>query len=280
MLPDIGYLHPQIVHFVIGLLVIGVLFRIVALTGRVSFAGPAATTLILIGTLAAVLAVKSGDDGHGPAERVPGARAAVEEHEAWGNRARNVFLVVSLLEVVALLLASRTAHGGMARGLRVASAVVGLAGLFALYEAGEHGGELVYSYAGGVGTRSGKPVDVQNTLVAGLYHSAMAARSAGRPDEAARLLDELARQRPRDPDVQLLRVESTLRDRQDPRGALAAIAALPQDLETRLKNRAGTLQADAYVAVGQRDSARAVIAALLQASPDNARLKAKADSLK
>ncbi len=61
-------------------------------TGKVPFAGSAAATLLLIGTLAAVLAVESGEDGHGPAERIPGARPAVEEHEEWGERTRNLFL--------------------------------------------------------------------------------------------------------------------------------------------------------------------------------------------
>jgi uncharacterized membrane protein len=280
MLPDIGFFHPQIVHFVIALLIVGVAFRIVALTGRLQFTGPAATTLILIGTMASVLAVQSGTDAHGPAERVPGARAAVEAHEEWGERTRNIFLIVSALEILAVLLANRTAHSSIAKGLRVAGAVVGLAGVGALYEAGEHGGELVYAYAGGIGIRSGDATDVQNTLIAGLYHSAMAARKAGETAEAARLIDELARQRPQDADIRLLRIESLVRDRNDPRAALDAIAALPAATDPRMKTRIGMLQADAYLAAGQRDSARAVIDALLRTSPDNARLKAKVDSLR
>ncbi len=115
-------LHPQIVHFVIALLFAGLVFRWISLTGRAAFTGPAAAALLLVGAAGAVLAVKSGTDAHGPVERVPGARAAVVEHEEWGERTRNIFLV--------------------------ASALVGLAGAFALYEAGEHGGELVYAYAG------------------------------------------------------------------------------------------------------------------------------------
>jgi uncharacterized membrane protein len=280
MLPDLGYFHPQVVHFAIALLIVGVVFRILWFTGKAAFMGPGATTLLLAGTLAAAVAVQSGTDAHGPVERVPGARHAVEEHEEWGERARNIFLIVSALEIAALLLASRTAHGSLAKGLRVASAVVGLAGVGALYEAAEHGGELVYDYAGGIGIRSGDPIDLQNTLVAGLYHTAMAARKAGRPDEAARMIDELARQRPNDTDVRLLQVESILRDRKDAAAALAALDALQAPADARTASRHGIIRADALVLAGQPDSARAVIAALLQASPDNARLKAKADSLR
>ena len=75
-MPAIGSYHPEIVHFVIALLVIGVVLRLVALTGRLAFAGAAAATLIILGTLATVAAVKSGDDAHGPVERIPGAREA------------------------------------------------------------------------------------------------------------------------------------------------------------------------------------------------------------
>ena len=100
MFPDIGVFHPQIVHFVIALLMVGVVFRLISLTGKAQFTGAAALTLILIGTGAAVLAVKSGEDAHGPAERVPGARDAVGEHEEWGERTRNLFLVVAALELL------------------------------------------------------------------------------------------------------------------------------------------------------------------------------------
>ena len=95
---SLAALHPQIVHFVIALLFVGVLFRCVSLTGRVPFAGPAARVLLLVGTGAAVLAVQSGTAAHGPVERVPGARAAVMEHEEWGERTRNIFLVVAALK--------------------------------------------------------------------------------------------------------------------------------------------------------------------------------------
>ena len=139
MFPDIGVFHPQIVHFVIALLMVGVVFRLISLTGKAQFTGAAALTLILIGTGAAVLAVKSGEDAHGPAERVPGARDAVVEHEEWGERTRNLFLVVAALELLALGLSDRRR-----RAVLVASGIVGLGGMFVLYETAEHGGDLVY----------------------------------------------------------------------------------------------------------------------------------------
>src|SRR5690606_23242188 len=137
----------------------------------------------------------------------------------------------------------------VAKWVLVASGLVGIAGAAALYEAGEHGGELVYGYAGGIGTRSGKPEDVRRLLIAGLYHEARVARESGRQEDAARLTDELARQVPGDPGVALLRIESQIQDRNDAIGALAALAAFPVPADDpRLAIRVGILRADAYVA--------------------------------
>ena len=68
-MPNLAANHPQIIHFAIALLLMGVAFRWISLTGKLKFTGPTATTLLILGTIAAVLAVKSGDDAHGPVER-------------------------------------------------------------------------------------------------------------------------------------------------------------------------------------------------------------------
>lgn len=272
-MPDIGVFHPQIVHFAIALLFAGLFARWVSLTGKLPWIGPGATALLLAGTLAAVAAVRSGENAHGPVERVPGARPAVIAHENWGKRARNLFLAVAGLEIAALAFGGRP---GVRRGLLVGSAVVGLAGGVALFEAGEHGGEVVYSYAGGVGIRSGDPEDVGRLLVAGLYHQARQDRAAGRFEEAARLTDELARRRPDDQDVQLLVVQSLIEDRKDGRAALAALDAMSvPDTLTRLVVRVGLLRADAYAALGLSDSARLTIQALAQRFPESPAVRAR-----
>src|SRR5437667_9796251 len=101
-IPTLGAYHPIIVHFAIALLVLGVIFRWISLTGRAPFTGPAAATCLILGAVAAALAVHSGLDAHGPVERIPGARQAVMDHEDAGLWARNVFPVVALLESPAL----------------------------------------------------------------------------------------------------------------------------------------------------------------------------------
>lgn len=274
-MPDIGVYHPQIVHFVIAFLCLGVVARVLSLfplRERFRFIGPMASVLIILGTFATIAAVQSGANAHGPVERVPGVRDAVVEHEQWGERARNLFIAIAVFELAALMLASRRR---LAQGLRVVSALAGLAGLFVLYEAGEHGGQLVYNYAGGVGIRSRDAGDLRRLLVAGLYHNARAARDSGRKEEAGRLTDELMLQMPGDAGVKFLGIESRIKDREDARGALVALAAIdvPGD-DVRLNLRKALLIAEAYQAVGAADSAQAMLDELRLRFPDNPRVKA------
>lgn len=271
-MPNIAHFHPQIVHFAIVLLLAGVVMRWISLTGKVKFAGPAATTALLCGAIAAVLAATSGTQAHGPIERIPGVAAAVQAHEEWGERTRTVFLVVAGLEVLALVLARF--RPGLRRWAEIASAVIGLVGGYAVYEAAEHGGDLVYSYAGGPGLRTGDTTDIGRLLAAGLYEQAMVDRARHESAGAAALIEELARRSPNDTAVALVRVESMLRDRNDPHGALAALAALhlPED-NPRLAVRSGMLAADAWVAAGQPDSARAVLRGLVARFPQFQRIK-------
>jgi uncharacterized membrane protein len=270
-MPSLGSLHPQIVHFVVALLLVGVALRWIALTGKVPFAGPAATTLLLLGTLAAVLAVASGTAAHEAVERIPGVGAAVRDHEDWGHTTRNVFLVVAALEVIALFLARRPPVRLWAL---VLSGLVGLYGSYAVFETGDKGGELVYSYAGGPGLRSGDTTDIGRLLSAGLYEQALVDRARHQSASAAALFDELARRSPGDTTIALLHIESQLRDRQDAQGALAALTAWhPAPDNPRLVVRAGLLTADAYVALGEPDSARALVRRLVALYPMFQRLK-------
>jgi len=271
-----GALHPQVVHFVIALLVVGVLLRLVSLTGRLAFAGPAALTLLLLGTGAAFVAMKSGADAHGPVERVPGARDEVVAHEGWATRTRNLFLLVTLAELAALGL-KRWQKEKLAL---FASAGLGVIGLVFLLETGERGGRVVYGHAGGVGIREGKPEDVGRLLLAGLYFQAQVDRKAGRPEDAAVLIELAAKRFGSDAEVQLLAAESQLLDRKDAAAALAALGRItvPPD-KRRLRSRHALLTADALVASGQKDGARATLQQLLAEYPDDARLRRKFEEL-
>jgi len=272
-------LHPQVVHFTIVLAIIGVGFRLLSLLGRPALAwvSPAATTLLLLAALSGVVSASSGTAAHGPVERAPGARPAVQEHEEWGERARNLLVLVGLVELVGLVMR----RSPKARTVNIVAAVLGVVSLGAVYEAGEHGGELVYSYAGGIGIRSGDPKDVERLLLAGLYQQAMQDRKAGRPEQAADLVQTAAKRFPQDTEVQLLAAESKLLDGRNPQAAIEALNSIQVADSNRVQRmRRATLQADAFEAAGQKDAAAAVLQPIVEAFPNNARLKARLDALK
>lgn len=279
-MPNLAANHPQVVHFAIALLLVGVAFRLISLSGRLAFTKHAAAVLLLFGTMAAAVSVKSGADAHGPVERIPGVRNAVIEHEELGEQTRNVFFIVVAAELLALGLAAGAKTGGYAKFAYVASAIVGVYGSYVLYEAAEHGGELVYEYAGGPGLRTGNPQDVERLLIAGLYTQSQADRKAGRGADAARLVTEMATRLPEDTTVKFLHVESMLLDSKDLPAALAAVRGIGVDEKSaRWATRKASVTADIFVALGQPDSARAVLAPVVAAFPANTRLKAKLDSL-
>ncbi|HEY7194682.1 MAG TPA: DUF2231 domain-containing protein [Gemmatimonadales bacterium] len=266
-MPNIAYYHPSIVHFAIVLGIVGVLFRWASLTGRAPFAGPAAATLLILAAVAALLAVHSGTQAHGPVERIPGARQAVTEHEEAGEWARNVFIVIALLEIVAL--AARRKSINVARIALWGSAVVGVAGALAMIKAGRLGGDLVYNHAGGIGIRSGDTADVNRLYLAGLYQAAQQARTQKDSARAASLFGDMERQFPNDTTVKLLLAESQLRDKHDPRSALATLNRLSVPPGNRfLASRVAFLKADAYVAAAKPDSARATLEQLGAAFPE------------
>ena len=277
-MPSIASLHPQVVHFAIALLIVGVVFRLLSLTGRLAFTGPAATTLIVLGTVATVLAVQSGNDAHGPVERIPGVRPAVVDHEEWGIRARNIFLGVAALELIALALAGRMPK--QAKVVAMGAAAIGLVGLAAIYEAGEHGGELVYNYAGGIGTRSGDPKDVGRLMVAGLYQQALLDRQANKGAEGAALIDLAAARFPENLELQLMSIEWTTEVKRDPAGALQRLDALSvSQAENRLRTRAGLARATALKAQGNIDGARQVLMTLKGEFPTNVQIQRRLDEL-
>ena len=266
-----GALHPQVVHFVVALGLVGVALRIVSLTGRLAWTRAAGACLLILAALSAAVAQRTGHEAHGPVERIPGLPNAVGAHEDAGDMTRTLFLVVGAIELVGLALRKREQAR---RWVYAASALVGIAASYKLYQAADLGGKLVYAYAGGPGLRSGDTTDVRRLLVAGLFNQARAARTAGDTAEAARLTDELARQMPGDPGVRMLVIESMITDRHDPAGALAALDSLPTpDTSPRVAMQRGLLASRALVAMGQADSARQLLQGLSRKYPDSRMLK-------
>jgi uncharacterized membrane protein len=283
-MPNIAPYHPQVVHFVVACLFLGLPIYWLGFLRRPRFLRPMASVLLLVGTVASFGAVRSGLDAHGPAERLPETRPIVEHHEELGILTRNIFAGILLLELIALGVAWRAGVAGAsildveagtpgeagastkrfaATALSVVVGVAWAAGAFQLYETAEYGGELVYEHAGGVGYRSGNPEDLERLLRAGLFAQAVADREAGNEEGAARLTEEMARRFPQSLEVQLLAVESRITDLEDGRGALDALAVLnvPTD-NPRLLIRAHAAAFDAYMLLEMPDSAGAALDAI------------------
>jgi uncharacterized membrane protein len=271
-MPSLASLHPQVVHFTIVLAIIGAAFRVISLLGWPKWISPAATTLLLMAALAAFVSTRSGTAAHGPIERIPGVRPAVQEHEEWGDRSQTALFILAGIELVGLAMWKspkvKLVHGVAAIGALVCVGIV--------YETAEHGGELVYSYAGGPGLRTGEEKDTERLLLAGYYNQAMADRKAGRLDSAAQLIKDAATRYNSDPEVRLLAAESLLLDQKNAQGAIDALAALEPPPQLRI--RKGMLQADAFEALGQKDAAIAVLQAVVSQTP-NARVQQRIDRL-
>jgi predicted Zn-dependent protease len=153
--------------------------------------------------------------------------------------------------------------------LRAVSAVVGLVGCGVLFEAAEHGGDLVYTYAGGPGLRTGDARDVDRLLLAGLFNKMQQDRREKRVDDATMRLQEIAKLVPGDTTVRFIAIEMMLQDRKNPAAAMAMLDSMPLPEQDRLYLRAGLLKADALLALGQQDSAKALLQKLATLAPTN-----------
>ena len=275
-MPDIGYFHPQIVHFIIAGLLIGIGFRWLSLTGKFPWADRPATIILVLGAIVSVFAVLSGTQAHELAERIPGVAKAVQDHEDAGHDVRDFFLIIAAVELLALV----PAFAKWRKWLLILSGVLCIWGAYDIYDVGRLGGVLVYSYAGGVGMRTGDSADVNNTVRAALYNRALLDRQQKNADAAAKDFAELAQRFPNDPQVQLAAIGSLVTDKKDPTAALAALRAMPVPPDSsRMWGRYQSVRADAFEALGQKDSARAVVQAMLAKFPQSERLKARLQKL-
>ena len=275
---DLGAYHPHIVHFVVALGLVGVVLRLVSLTGIMRWTRPAGTLLLVLTAIASYVAVKSGHEAHEEVERIPGVGGAVRAHEELGEETRNLFIAVAVVDLIGLAMTRRE---NLQRIIFAISGVGGIIASVILVKAADKGGNLVYSYVGGPGLRTGDPADVHRLLIAGLYEGAEAARKEGKHDQAARLTDELVASSPDDPGMKLLAAESAIRDRQDPRGALAILDSIqPAQDNKRLILQKASTQSEAYRALQMPDSANAVLDDLLRRYPDDPFLKRMVDRMK
>jgi hypothetical protein len=86
---------------------------------------------------------------------------------------------------------------------------------------------------------------------------------------------------PEDTTIKFLVVESLQKDVQDLPGALATVRSIAVDTASaRWVTRQASVTADLLLAMGHADSARLVLTPMVEKYPENARLKAKLDSIR
>jgi uncharacterized membrane protein len=151
-MPPFEGLHPIVVHFPIGILLIAWLPMLIGLVDRKRrntwFAS--AAMLLVVGTIAAFAAVLTGE----AAEDIVGATSqvvneAIHEHEETAERARNLFLASTLIFLMVWGVYNKVAETKKPMILTSGTALVTIVYLFAvmaLTNAGRQGGVLVHQH--------------------------------------------------------------------------------------------------------------------------------------
>lgn len=159
-MPTWDNLHPIIIHFPIALLLVAPLFIFLGLVrpAKLWAFSMAALLLMLLGTAGAYIAVETGEATAQLVDQTPRVHAAIEEHQAYAEKTRLIFTVLTAL--FALLAVAPLAFRKLkpapilaAQGLFL---VVYMASCLVLARTGHLGGRLVHGY--GVHVMLGEPL--------------------------------------------------------------------------------------------------------------------------
>lgn len=139
-------IHPIIVHFPIALLVFAVATDLLSLTQRRHYwLQWAATGLYLAGALAGLAAFASGREAVESVLLPTAANSVVSEHADWALWTIWIFGVLALVRTT-LVWRKQV----LAVPVQLVFFCLGMAGMYFLYETGDHGAQLVYQYGVGV----------------------------------------------------------------------------------------------------------------------------------
>jgi len=150
-LPSWDALHPLVVHFPVALLLVAPLFVLGGLVIRRFERGflLAALALMVMGTVAAWVAVATGEAAGELATRTPAVRAALERHEELAETTRTLFTALTLTFALLLFLPGilRRTPSAVVRNVAGGVFLVGwFAGAGVLANTAHAGGQLVHVY--------------------------------------------------------------------------------------------------------------------------------------
>ena len=147
MIPFPNPLHPAVVHFPIAFLLLGAGVAVLAVFIRRWHLPLFVAVLLVCGAAGSMVATSTGEEA---AERIKVSEAGedvLDEHEDWGEMARNFAVMAAVLSIAAAFAANKRIAGRLLSG---GTAGLALCAAFAVAQAGHYGGELVYRHGAGV----------------------------------------------------------------------------------------------------------------------------------
>lgn len=141
-------LHPMVVHFPIALLIVGFLFDVFGLLARQEWAKRAGMTLVVLGSIGALAAMLTGSAVEETIEETlsEAGEGMLEAHSTLGEWTAYAWLVIAALRLLVATPWLKKVQNA-AWGAYVLGAIAGLA---MITLTAYRGGELVYTYGGGV----------------------------------------------------------------------------------------------------------------------------------
>ena len=142
-------LHPLVIHFPIALLLVAPVFVLLAMlrpARTATFAVPA-VILLALGTIAAFVAVETGEAAAELATRTDAINRILERHSGLAETVRNVFAVIAVayaVAVLALVRLRRLAQPAYAATIHAVFLVLLLAGSGLVATAAHQGAVLVH----------------------------------------------------------------------------------------------------------------------------------------
>jgi uncharacterized membrane protein len=151
-LPTWDGLHPLIIHFPIGLLLIAPLFILLGAVveprrGRMFLM--AALLMLILGTSAIFVAIETGESAAKLADRSPEISAVLERHEGLAERTKLAFSVLTFLLAVIIFLPAilkRELPRGIYVGMPIVFLFLYAGGMLLLSNTAHNGGRLVHEF--------------------------------------------------------------------------------------------------------------------------------------
>ncbi len=140
-------IHPMIVHFPIVLLILAVLFDFAGvLLTKFEWIKKSALLLYLLGTIAAAVAFITGNAASDSINIPANAFSAVNEHADWAETTLWFFVVYTIVRLLIGIF-----FKSLKKVIVLPVVLIGLVGIYFLYQTGDHGAKLVFGYGLGTG---------------------------------------------------------------------------------------------------------------------------------